>query len=326
MRWMTLRRDRDERGAVLVLIIAFTLVIVGMAALVVDVGAIHDEKRQLQNGADSAALGLAQHIGLNCATAPNVTTCSLGTLQSTANALAVGNVRDSAVTVDAPIVDYSKQRVTVRTSTKDPNGGTILPYQFAKALTGVQGKTVKATAVASWAGLKRAAVIPLTLSKCEFTTATSNGTVFGTPRTILFHSKAAPCGGGRDLPGGFGWLLDNNDSDSDDCNVTPTVGDFVNEDTGVVGTPHSCDMSTMLGKDVLLAVYDSLTGSGSNGKYHIYGFGEFHVTGYRFTNSNSGGTVLCSSPNTCISGYFIRFVPVGELGGPTLGNRVALVS
>ncbi|HWI02301.1 MAG TPA: pilus assembly protein TadG-related protein [Acidimicrobiales bacterium] len=323
---MTHHRRGDERGAVLILMVAFSLVMVGMAALVVDVGAIHDEKRQLQNGADSAALGLAQHIGANCATAPNPTSCSATTLQSTADVLAVGNARDSAVKVDVPTVDYANNRVTVRTSTRASNGGTILPYQFGKALTGVEGKTVRATAVASWSGLKRASVIPLTISKCEFTTATQNGTVFGTPQTILFHSKAQPCGGGPDLPGGFGWLADNNDTNSGDCNVTPATGNIVSVDTGVVGTPHSCNMSTLLGKDVLLSVYDSFTGSGTNGRYRIYGFGQFHLTGYRFTSTNSGGTVPCSSPNTCIAGYFIRFVPVGELGGPSLGNRVALVS
>jgi hypothetical protein len=323
MRWLTPSR-RDERGAVVVLMAAFTVVIVGMAALVVDVGALHDEKRQLQNGADAAALGLAQHIGSNCATGSPA--CLAGTLMAQAQALAAGNARDAATTSDAVTPDYANQRVTVQTSTRDAAGNSILPYQFARSLTGVSGQTVRATATASWAGLKRAAVIPLTMSKCEFTTATSDNPVFGVQRTILFHTKAAPCGGGPDLPGGFGWLKDNNDSDSDDCNVTPTVGNFVNEDTGVVGTPHSCDMATLLETDVLLAVYDSLTGSGNNGKYHIYGFGEFHLTGYRFTSTNSGGTVPCNSPNTCIAGYFVRFVPVGELGGPTLGNRVALVS
>lgn len=320
---MTGRRAGDERGAVIIMMAAFTLVIVGMAALVVDVGAIHDEKRQLQNGADAAALGVAQLIGQTCATGSPA--CLAATLTTRAQELANGNARDTATTVDSVTADYANRKVTVRTSTRDAAGTTILPYQFGRALTGVNGKTVRASATASWAGLKRAAVIPLTLSKCEFTTATSNNTVFNLQRTILFHTKAASCGGGPDLPGGFGWLLDNNDSNNDDCNVTPTAGDYVYDDTGVVGTPHSCDMATLLEKDVLLAVYDSLTGSGGNGKYHIYGFGEFHLTGFRFTSTNSGGTVPCGSPNTCIAGYFVRFVPVGELGGPTLGNRVALV-
>ena len=314
----------DENGAVVVLMAAFTVVIVGVAALVIDVGALHDEKRQLQNGADAAALGLAQLIGQTCATGSPA--CVATTLMAQAQELANGNAKDAATAVDSVAPDYGARTVTVTTSTRDVGGNTILPYEFGQALTGVKGKTVKAAATASWAGLKRASVIPLTISECEFTTATSDNRVFDVPQTILFHSKADPCGGGPDLPGGFGWLADRNDGDNDDCSVTPSAGDIVRDDTGVVGTPHSCDVATLLGKDVLVALYDSLTGSGSNGRYHIYGFGKFHLTGYRFSSSNSGGAVPCASPNTCIAGYFIRFVPVGELGGPTLGNRVALVS
>ena len=40
------------------------MVLVGMAALVVDVGAVVEEKRQLQNGADAAALAVAQSCAL----------------------------------------------------------------------------------------------------------------------------------------------------------------------------------------------------------------------------------------------------------------------
>ena len=323
MRRLTRRARRDEKGVVIVLMAAFVVGIVGMAALVVDIGAILDEKRQLQNGADAAALGLAQHIGQTCPITP---TCSPIALQSAAESLARQNAHDGSTKVEAPVADYTTQRVTVRTSTLDGGGGTILPYSFGQAFTGVKGRTVRATAAASWSGLKRASVIPLTLSKCEFDKATSNGTVFEQPTRIVFHTKAEPCGGGPDLPGGFGWLKDDNDANSNDCNVTPSLGDIVKEDTGVVGTPHSCDMASLLGKDVLFAIYDSFTGSGVNGRYHIYGFAQMRLAGYRFASSNNGGTVPCSSPDTCVGGYFIRFVPIGDLGGPSLGSRVALVS
>lgn len=315
-------RSKDENGAVVVLMAVFALLMVGVAALVVDVGSILDEKRQLQNGADAAAIGLAQYIGQTCPASP---TCTALSLQSAADSLANLNARDSSATVGPPVADYATKRVTVTTSTRDLAGGTILPYSFGHVLTGSVGKTVQASAAASWAGLKRASAIPLTISKCEFTSITNNNTLFDVPTVILFHTKANPCGGGPDLPGGFGWLKDDNDSNPDDCNVTPSAGDMVADDTGVVGTPHSCDLSTLLGKDILLAAYDSLRSNGSNGVYHIYGFGEFHLTGYRF-GSNSGGVVPCSSPNTCIGGYFIRFVATGDYGGPNLGNRVTLVS
>lgn len=322
MRRLTRSRRSDEHGAIVVLMAAFVVVIVGIAALVVDVGALHDERRQLQNGADAAALGLAQYIGLNCATAP---TCAPATLQGTADALAGGNARDNAATVDPPVVDYTLKRVTVRTSTRDGSGGTILPYSFAQAVTGVRGKKVSAGATASWAGLKRATVIPLTFSRCEFKWATNEGAVFGVQRTVLFHDDAPTCPGGpsgADLPGGFGWLKDDNDSDRNDCSVTPTAGDTVRSDSGLPGTPGACQMSTLRDKDVLLPIYDGFSRSAG---YHIFGFAQFHIDGYKFPTQNGGDFTPCSATNACLVGKFVRFVPIGELGGPTLGNRVALV-
>ena len=324
MRRLTRRRPEEEQGAVLILVVVATSVIVAMAALVVDVGSMRDERRQLQNGADAAALGVAQVIGQTCPAGG----CGSSALLSAAQSLGDGNARDDAVTIDAVQPDYATKRVTVKTSTRERNGGTILPYWFGQAITGTSGRTVRATAVASWAGLRRASVIPLTLSKCEYDRATANSTVFDAPVVILFHTRARPCPGvsSLDLPGGFGWLADTNDGNPNDCNITPSAGDTVRDDSGLPGTPHACDMSTLLGKDILLAVYDSLTGTGSNGIYHIHGFGEFHLTGYRFSNNNSGGTVPCRAPETCIGGYFIRFVGTGDYGGPNLGNRVALIS
>ena len=63
MPWL-IRARTDEKGIVVVFIAAAVVVLVGMAALVIDVGAIRDEKRQLQNGADAAALAVAQSLSL----------------------------------------------------------------------------------------------------------------------------------------------------------------------------------------------------------------------------------------------------------------------
>ncbi len=61
MRRVTHRR-RDERGAMVIFLAAFSVVMIGMAALVIDVGSLLDEKRQLQNGADAGALAVAQQL------------------------------------------------------------------------------------------------------------------------------------------------------------------------------------------------------------------------------------------------------------------------
>ncbi len=60
------RVGRDERGAVAVLVALLIGcgVLTGMAALVVDVAQIYQERAELQNGADAAALGVAKSCAL----------------------------------------------------------------------------------------------------------------------------------------------------------------------------------------------------------------------------------------------------------------------
>ena len=59
MRWITALRD-DERGASAVLVAILLVPLLGFAAIALDVGALYVERGQLQNGADAAALAIAQ--------------------------------------------------------------------------------------------------------------------------------------------------------------------------------------------------------------------------------------------------------------------------
>jgi Flp pilus assembly protein TadG len=52
----------DERGAVFVFTALMMVVLLGFAALTVDVGFAYQQQRQVQNGADAAALGAAQDL------------------------------------------------------------------------------------------------------------------------------------------------------------------------------------------------------------------------------------------------------------------------
>ena len=57
---------RDERGAIGIIVAALLGfgVLTGMGALVVDVGQLYQERAELQNGADAAALGVAKSCAL----------------------------------------------------------------------------------------------------------------------------------------------------------------------------------------------------------------------------------------------------------------------
>ena len=55
-----MRRLRDDEGATAILVVIVMVVLLGMGAMVVDVGGLWSERRQLQNGADASSLAIAQ--------------------------------------------------------------------------------------------------------------------------------------------------------------------------------------------------------------------------------------------------------------------------
>src|SRR5689334_6511602 len=89
------RRLRDESGAVTVIVALSMTVLLGMAALVIDIGAAEARKAQLQDAADAAAVGLAQR----CFDSPfsSLAACDggvVGAATATAAGYAVENVND----------------------------------------------------------------------------------------------------------------------------------------------------------------------------------------------------------------------------------------
>jgi hypothetical protein len=56
----TIRHLRDESGAITVITAILMTVMLGMAALVIDIGAAEARRAQLQDAADAAAVGIAR--------------------------------------------------------------------------------------------------------------------------------------------------------------------------------------------------------------------------------------------------------------------------
>jgi len=300
-----LTAERDERGITMILLLVSVVVIMAMAALVIDVGAMEGERRELQNGADAAALSIAHSCALGqpaCA-AP----------ATDATALAGLNAVDGAAAVDGVTVDAAGRRVTVRTSTRTKGGGVLLPFQF-----GAGGKTVHATSVATWGAPAHGTPLPLTLSRCEF-----DKLAFG-DTTVIFHTTKAGTDchsgpAGKDIPGGFGWL---DPSSPGTCTVGLDAGGSVSADTGA-SAPPACDLSKLLGQTLLVPVFDDVVRTGTKATYHIAGFGAFVLTGYRFPSVWGGTPPPCKSPDTCIGGTFTEFVTdAGTIGGTDFGVSV----
>lgn len=117
---------RDERGAVFVFVAVMMVAILGMAALVVDVGSWYSARRQAQSAADAAALAAVDDL-------PS----SQSTATTDAQTYVAKNISGATASISFP--SSSQIKVTV---------STTLPSVFG-GLLGVKSVNVSASATAS---------------------------------------------------------------------------------------------------------------------------------------------------------------------------------
>lgn len=355
--------QRSDRGAVAVLVaVVLVPVLLGISAIAVDGSMLYAGRRQVQTGADSAALAVAQ------ACAQSSAACTPGTAGDL-NALVKENVDLGDADVqsvciqgpsladcagpsparlpDCPISLPSKANgVVVRTQTQ-------LDLVFARLLKDAKDKAnVGACASVAWGSPgKMTAVLPFTVSQCEFDQATlfdpvTHPTrVYPTAETglALKYKNGGDCSEyqGRDYDGGFGWL------DHDACTNMMVVNGWIKGTPGG-GKGSDCDdaFDTFLGQDVYLPIYSCVANTtpsgecpkekanGSHANYRIAGFAAFHLSGYdlpavgRKTSPEHKSSVVCTgNGGHCIFGWFLRdVVSAGEISAdpntPDFGLRI----
>lgn len=341
---------RDDRGVVGVLVgLLIGTVLLGLGALVIDVGQLYQERAELQNGADAAALAVAK----SCATG---STCSAALAAQYANenasALTGGTAgvtlvcgsfglgtcpASTGAMTDCPPPPASTQGyVDVHTATQTSGGGTVIVPIFAKALLGndsYTGTTVQACAQASWGGPSAGNTLAFAISACSWDSWTSEGTNFApappaVPPASYDHQlnlanlgNDAGCTGetsGSDGAGAFGWAVDQ----------TGSCGIFTDTPTFPAGTGVSAGSTCQTAlsnaytsrKAVLLPVYTTVTSTGANAYFTLKGFAAFVITGYHITGSFTANDWLnpannCTGNNFCIDGYFTKALIPGSNGG-----------
>lgn len=223
----------DDAGAVAIIVAILTAfgVVLGMLAITSDIGNIMFERRQLQNGADGAAMSLARSCAKkasDCTEATAATTfaniagknaldgktaiasicarnvvdattksawiktCALPAVSDNSN---LGRCNYSSVTDPTPWVE-----VTTRTLTSS-NGNTVFtPFARALAGGGSQGTTVVAcsrAAIVTATGT--GSTIPIVASPCEWSAATNGGTNFA-PSPSYSTTPGAPDTSSGSLP------------------------------------------------------------------------------------------------------------------------------
>jgi hypothetical protein len=278
------RLSTGEDGAVAVITALFMVVLLGIAAIVIDIGMIYAERFELQNGADAAALAIAQDCAVgNCDDA-----------SATATRLAGKNSHDG---VSAATAVISGNSVTVRTSTATPDGTNAIQHWFAPVL-GIKSTSVEAVAKASWGSPSKATVFPFTAPRCMFDSAPTN--------VDLWITSTSTCtgAGGKTLPGAFGWL---DEDGKKSCRASVDVDQIIDGAPGKSG-PQNCDID---GQIILLPVYESASGQGNNVSYVIAGFAAFKVTAHSWPSEQRSepGCSQC----TGIKGKFITLVSLADL-------------
>jgi Putative Flp pilus-assembly TadE/G-like len=313
-------KTRNDQGQATILTLVFLVVLLGMAALVLDIGSWYRADRAAQSTADAAALAGAQALPGDA---------SQGTALAQQYAAKNGGIGSGTIAITSKIVSNDTITVTV----KRPAPG------FFSKLFGVNSVTAGAKGTARSEGVSSAKyVAPITvhykhpLLNCTgpSTHPTCNPN-FGSETTLDLedlHQK-----GGGSGSGAFG-LINLNYGDPDGNVGAGTLADWLHygdENELPLGTYYSApsanfnnsqftsSLDFVLGKEVLFPVYRLLTGPGSNAKYDIIGWVGFVITSY--DNSGSNGS---------LTGHFTSYVAAGIQqttgGNPYFGvHKVELV-
>ena len=309
-----MRRLNDQDGASAVIFALLLVPLLGFGALVLDVGQMYWEGRQLQNGADAAALAVAQDCAAgNC-----------GDAQATGDHFANENANDAASDANVALPgNEGVKSVTVTTTTRASNGDTFLTHWLGGIL-GLPTSSFERSATAIWGPISASSTIPLTFSKCEwdFLTGGDPANLPTDVRVVYFHSSQTAaevntCAGdpaNQDHPGGFGWLNPENS----ECEALIVNGQ-VGTDTGN-NVPNECkdELDALVGQIVIMPLFDSVdTPQGNNAVYNIVGFGAVEITGFRFPSYEApAGSPPCEPNDTCIAGRFVEYYDLGAEPDP----------
>lgn len=310
-----MRRMRNQRGAIAVMVALMTVSLVGFTAIAVDIGALWLDRKELQNGADAAALALAQ-------------SCAEGACEGDEHAMALdyaeGNKRDAkidSVVVQNPGLE-GVQSVTVTVTSNRA-------HWFAPVI-GHDSSDVAASATASWGRIGWAKVLPLAVSDCAIAYVDDGSSVTfwlkGPPSKKDEPVAKCPMGGSPHIiPGGFGWL---DVTDGEKCLAETSIDGGAKSKPGAPETgTTNCDnlLQGLEGDEILLPLYDRVAGTGSGGVYTIVAYAHLRVTTYCLSKGQSW---YYWPDGTCNSGAPHADPPLEEGKGAfirgTLLGRVSL--
>lgn len=282
--------DTRDKGATIVTFALFLMIMLGFVGVGIDGAAVYAKRQHVQTGADAAAFALAQEYALS------------GCVEDSALALtyAVPNVPNETATTAIDDVECGTNWVRVQASAEQP------PF-FLQAV-GASSIRVPASATVEWGSpIEGTSVFPIAISYCSYFDAFGAANIGDTVNLNIPQPSdlTSGCSYSSDYPaGGFSWL-----DPTAGCSAFTSIGAWVGGDTGnnVPGACSAADFSSMIGKTLLLPVFDDARGTGANGEYHIAGYAAVLFKGFYFntlSGSPKGGGASCSGlptgPTMCM--------------------------
>jgi hypothetical protein len=292
-------RLKNERGQAFVVMVLSLAVVIGMAALALDVGHWFRDKRRLQGTSDAAALAGAQQLPDDPAGAK---TMALNYANMNG-----GNVAGANITVSSTY--FANDTITVNGQRNDPGMFTGLfgitnvnITSHSKVLVGPPHDALHVAPMVVYCGHSL-------IQNCN----NSHAPQFNVPTDLNFDAMGAP--------GAFGML--NLDGENGTIG-TSTEAQWISQgfdqylplgkyksDPGAKfsGQPVQSALTSRLNTVLLFPVFKTLTGTGQNAQYDIIGWIGFYLTGFDVHGNNA-----------TLHGYFTQYIAEGILAQHAPGS------
>jgi len=283
---------KSERGQSMLLTVVFLVVLMGCAALTLDVGVWFREQRQAQATADAAALAGAQLL-------PTDPTNAVSTAQDYANANGGGvagadiTLRDDWVTNDTVAVQVTRKAPSFFATVF--SFGDVNVHAHAAARAGVPFSVDGAA--------------PIVVSKLHKDLSGPGCPCFHDETTIPLAKNGAP--------GAFGMV----DFDNTGSNGNPDLSNWIQNgfdgmlDLGLYDSDPGAKfngsitsaLQARVGTELLFPVFDTLDSTGSNAQYDVIGWVAFHLDCFGLAVSTTD-CVNQNGNNQTLTGYFTRAI------------------
>jgi hypothetical protein len=302
-----MKKMMNQEGQSMVMALVFLTVLMGLSALVLDVGSWYRAHRAAQSTADASALAGAQEL-------PDTT-------QATSLANEYAGKNGGASPGSGPQITFSQKGFetdTIQVTVTKPHPGF-----FAK-LFGLGSVNVRGRATArAWNVEQVKGVAPITVNykhpllnctRGQHPTCNPN---FGSPTTLTLEDIHTS--GGKDAAGSFGLInLDQNDPNPGANTLADWLLNGYPDYLGIGkyesatganfnNSQFTSALDRQIGHELMFPVYRLLRGPGGNAIYDIIGWVGFVIDSY--TTSGSDGVIY---------GHFTRYVTDGvpaEHGG-----------